>query len=113
MSFRLIYTRRNSFVTIQSQQHLPPANQHYFVISPVGRSSVFSLGGTYSSHQQPRARINGGSSYLPTNAQDIHFHGSEVRNSVMLATGSRPVNLSNTVSGGGSYDQLMQQYQHF
>ncbi|KAJ0575557.1 hypothetical protein HanPSC8_Chr05g0191411 [Helianthus annuus] len=102
MSFRLIYTRRNSFVTIQSQQHLP-----------VGRSSVFSLGGTYSSHQQPRARINGGSSYLPANAQDIHFHGSEVRNSGMLATGSRPVNLSNTVSGGGSYDQLMQQYQHF
>lgn len=31
----------------------------------------------------------------------------------MLASGSTPVNLSNTVSGGGSYDQLMQQYQHF
>jgi CCR4-NOT transcription complex subunit 2 len=30
----------------------------------------------------------------------------------MLPTGSRPVTLSNTVSGG-SYDQLMQQYQHF
>ncbi|MFS7915377.1 hypothetical protein Hanom_Chr02g00164601 [Helianthus anomalus] len=71
--------------------------------------------------------MNGGSSYLPANVQDIHFHGSErlfflvcflfyflyVRNSGMLATGSRPVNLSNTVIGGGSFDQLMQQYQHF
>ncbi|MFS7927374.1 putative CCR4-NOT complex subunit/5 domain superfamily protein [Helianthus anomalus] len=97
--------RDNTVSMMQSQQHLP-----------VGRSNVFSLGGAYSSHQQQQhAPINGGASYLPTNTQDLHFHSSEARNSGMLATGSRPVNLSNTVSGGGggSYDQLMQQYQHF
>lgn len=37
----------------------------------------------------------------------------QARNSGMLATGSRPASLSNTGSGGASYDQLMQQYQHF
>ncbi|XP_076953291.1 putative NOT transcription complex subunit VIP2 isoform X1 [Bidens hawaiensis] len=100
--------RDNSVSMMQSQQHLP-------VGPTVGRSSVFNLGGAYSSHQQQQhAPINGGGSYIPANTQDLHFHGSEVaRNSGMLATGSRPVNLSNTVSGGGSYDHLMQQYQHF
>lgn len=47
----------------------------------VGRSAVFSLGGgAYSSHQQQQqhAPISGGGSYLPANAQDLHFHGSEV-----------------------------------
>ncbi|KAI7738295.1 hypothetical protein M8C21_024392 [Ambrosia artemisiifolia] len=96
--------RDNAVSMMQSQQHLP-----------VGRSNVFSLGGAYSSHQQQQqhAPINGAGSYLPPNTQDLHFLGSEARNSGMLPTGSRPVNLSNTVSGGGSYDQLMQQYQHF
>lgn len=95
--------RDNVVSVMQSQQHLP-----------VGRSAVFSLGGGYSSHQQQQhAPINGGGSYIPANTQDLHFHGSEARNSGMLATGSRPVNLSNSVSGGGTYDQLMQQYQHF
>ncbi|KAK1430589.1 hypothetical protein QVD17_13445 [Tagetes erecta] len=94
--------RDNAVSMMQSQQHLP-----------VGRSSAFSLGGTCSSHQQQHAPVNVGGSYLPANTQDLHFHGSEARNSGMLASGSRPVNLSNTVSGGGSYDQLMQQYQHF
>ncbi|KAK9059279.1 hypothetical protein SSX86_021898 [Deinandra increscens subsp. villosa] len=89
---------------MQSQQHLP-----------VGRSTVFSLGGAYSSHQQQQqhAPITGGGSFNPANTQDLHFHGSEARNSGMLPTGSRPVNLSNTASSGGSYDHLMQQYQHF
>lgn len=95
--------RDNVVSGMQSQQHLP-----------VGRSSVFSLGSAYASHQQQQhAPINVGASYLPPNSQDLHFHGSEARNSGMLATGSRPVNMSNTVSGGGTYDQLMQQYQHF
>ncbi|XP_071685920.1 probable NOT transcription complex subunit VIP2 isoform X2 [Rutidosis leptorrhynchoides] len=97
--------RDNAVSVMQSQQHLP-----------VGRSNVFSLGGGgYSSHQQQQqhAPINNGASYLSTNTQDLHFHGSEARNSGMLATGSRPVNLSNTVPGGSSYDQLLQQYQHF
>ncbi|CAH1453679.1 unnamed protein product [Lactuca virosa] len=93
--------RDNVVSMMQSQQHLP-----------VGRSGGFSLGGAYSSHQQQQhAPINGGGggpSYLPANTQDLHFHGSEARNSGMLPTGSRPVSVS-----GGSYDQLMQQYQHF
>lgn len=96
---------RDSVVSMMQSQHLP-----------VGRSGGFSLGGAYSSHQQQQhaPSINGGGpSYLPANNLDHHFHGSEARNTGMLATGLRPMNLSNAVSGGGSYDQLIQQYQHF
>ncbi|KAK3027551.1 hypothetical protein RJ639_042320 [Escallonia herrerae] len=103
---------------------------------PVGRSSGFSLGGAYSSHhqqqQQSAPSVNGGgASFLSANNQDI-FHGSEVlalialmilpkcsscliqaRSAGLSASGSRPVNFPNAASGVGSYDQLIQQYQHF
>lgn len=85
---------------------------------PVGRSSGFSLGGAYSSHHQQQQQhaqsVNGGGlSFLPANNQDLHFNGSEVRTAGLVASGSRPTNLSNSMSGVGSYDQLIQQYQHF
>ncbi|KAK2989046.1 hypothetical protein RJ640_018835 [Escallonia rubra] len=94
---------------------------------PVGRSSGFSLGGAYSSHHQQQQQnapsVNGGgASFLSTNNQDI-FHGSEfypsvvrliqARSAGLSASGSRPVNFPNAASGVGSYDQLIQQYQHF
>ncbi|KAM7491347.1 hypothetical protein LguiA_034268 [Lonicera macranthoides] len=92
-------------VSMMQSQHLP-----------VGRSAGFSLGGAYTSHhQQPHApSVNGGGhSFLPANNQDLHFHGSEGRSSGLPSSGSRPINLPNAVSGAGSYDQLMQQYQQF
>ncbi|KAK3001971.1 hypothetical protein RJ639_020501 [Escallonia herrerae] len=95
-----------SGASVMQSQHLP-----------VGRSSGFSLGGAYSSHhqqqQQSAPSVNGGgASFLSANNQDI-FHGSEARSAGLSASGSRPVNFPNAASGVGSYDQLIQQYQHF
>ncbi|KAJ4952395.1 hypothetical protein NE237_029227 [Protea cynaroides] len=100
-------------------------SQHF----PMGRSSGFSLGGSYSSHrqhQQQQASSVGGSgvSFGATNNQDLlHMHGSDlfpsshanyhpqVQNNGPPNIGLRPVNSPNSVSGMGSYDQLIQQYQ--
>ncbi|KAF8396678.1 hypothetical protein HHK36_018303 [Tetracentron sinense] len=103
--------------------------QHF----PMGRSAGFSLGGgTYSSHrpqqqqQQQHAPSVGSSgiSFLPTTSQDLlHLHGSDlfpsshatyhsqVQTSGPPSIGLRPLNSPNSVSGMGSYDQLIQQYQ--
>lgn len=85
---------------------------------PVGRSSGFNIGGSYPSHHQQQQQhaqsvTGGGLSFLPANNQDIQFNSSEVRSSGLPASGSRPANLSNAISGVGSYDQLIQQYEHF
>jgi CCR4-NOT transcription complex subunit 2 len=99
-------------VSMMQSQHLP-----------VGRTGGFSLGGGgYSSHHQQQQQqqqqhspsVNGaGLSFLPSNNQDLHFHASEGRSSVVPSSGSRAINLQNSVSGAGSYDQLVQQYQQF
>ncbi|KAF7805523.1 putative NOT transcription complex subunit VIP2 isoform X1 [Senna tora] len=99
-------------------------SQHF----SMGRSSGFSLGGTYSSHrpqqQQQHAPTvsSGGVSFSSVNNQDLlHLHGSDIfpsSHSTYLSQtsgppgiGLRPLNSPNTVSGMGSYDQLIQQYQ--
>ncbi|KAJ4972286.1 hypothetical protein NE237_005385 [Protea cynaroides] len=58
----------------------------------MGRSSGFNLGGTYSSHRQQQQQ-----------------HVPSVQNNG--PPGLRPVNPPNSVSGMGSYDQLIQKYQ--
>ncbi|XP_059660678.1 probable NOT transcription complex subunit VIP2 [Cornus florida] len=95
---------------------------------PMGRSSGFNFGGTYSSHrpqqqQQHVQSVSGsGLSFSNVNNQDLlHLHGSDIfpsshstyhsQNSGPPGIGLRPLNSQNTVSGMGSYDQLMQQYQ--
>ncbi|XP_057978877.1 probable NOT transcription complex subunit VIP2 isoform X2 [Malania oleifera] len=99
-------------------------SQHF----SMGRSAGFNLGGTFSSHrpqqqqQHPPAVSNSGVSYSPVNNQDLlHLHGSDMFPSSHSAyhsqtggppgLGLRPLNSPNTVSGIGSYDQLIQQYQ--
>ncbi|KAL5579762.1 hypothetical protein UlMin_015707 [Ulmus minor] len=97
-------------------------SQHF----SMGRSSGFNLGGTYSSHrpqqqqQQQHAPSvsSSGVSFTPGNNQDLfHLHGSDMfpsshstyhsQTSGPPGIGLRPSN----VSGMGSYDQLIQQYQ--
>ncbi|XP_043695044.1 probable NOT transcription complex subunit VIP2 isoform X2 [Telopea speciosissima] len=102
-------------------------SQHY----PIGRSAGFSFGGTYSSHrpqqqQQHAPSVSGsGVSFTTANSQDmIHLHNSDhwvpsshaayhsqVQASGQPGIGLRPLNSPNSVSGIGSYDQLIQQYQ--
>ncbi|KAJ4955815.1 hypothetical protein NE237_012598 [Protea cynaroides] len=98
-------------------------SQHF----PMGRSSGFNLGGTYSSHrqqQQQHAPSVGGSGvpFGSANSQDLlHMHGSDIFPSSHASyhsqvqnngpPGLRPVTTPNSVSGLGSYDQLIQQYQ--
>ncbi|KAL5982785.1 putative NOT transcription complex subunit vip2 [Asimina triloba] len=101
-------------------------SQHY----PMGRST-YSLGGTYASHRQQQQQQHapsvsgGGLSFTPGNSQDLlHLHGSDlfqsshgayhsqVQTSGPPSIGLRPLNSPNQVSGIGTYDQLMQQYQH-
>ncbi|XP_075634901.1 putative NOT transcription complex subunit VIP2 isoform X2 [Castanea sativa] len=101
-------------------------SQHF----PMGRSAGFNLGGTYSSHrpqqqqQQQHAPSvsSSGVSFSPLNNQDLlHLHGSDMfpsshstyhsQTSGPPGIGLRPLNSPNTVSGMGSYDQLIQQYQ--
>ncbi|XP_050371361.1 probable NOT transcription complex subunit VIP2 [Argentina anserina] len=98
-------------------------SQHF----SMGRSAGFNLGGTYSSHrpqqQQQHAPSvsSSGVSFSQVNNQDLlHLHGSEIfpshstyhsQTSGPPGIGLRPLNSANTVSGMGSYDQLIQQYQ--
>ncbi|PKI61971.1 probable NOT transcription complex subunit VIP2 isoform X1 [Punica granatum] len=95
----------------------------------MGRSVGFNLGGTYASHrpqqqqQQHASSVSSnGVSYSSVNNQDLlHFHGSDLfpssqstyhsQSSGPPGLGLRPLNSPNTVSGMGSYDQLIQQYQ--
>ncbi|KAK9055403.1 hypothetical protein SSX86_026486 [Deinandra increscens subsp. villosa] len=90
----------------------------------MGRSSGFNLGGTFSSHQQqPHVpSISSGVSLSSVNNQDLlHLHGSDMfqgshssyhsQGGGSSSVGLRPLNSPNTVSGVGSYDHLMQQYQ--
>ncbi|WJX69534.1 putative NOT transcription complex subunit vip2 [Trifolium repens] len=98
-------------------------SQHF----SMGRSTGFNLGGSYSSHraqqQQQHAPSvsNSGVSFSSVNNQDLHLHGSDIfpssnstyhsQTSGPPGIGLRPLNSPNTVSGSGSYDQLIQQYQ--
>ncbi|XP_057449097.1 probable NOT transcription complex subunit VIP2 isoform X2 [Lotus japonicus] len=101
-------------------------SQHF----SMGRSAGFSLGGAYSSHraqqqQQHTPSISSGNvsfSSVNNNNQDLlHLHGSDIFPSSHSAyhsqtsgppgIGLRPLNSPNTVSGMGSYDHLIQQYQ--
>ncbi|GAV71406.1 NOT2_3_5 domain-containing protein [Cephalotus follicularis] len=99
-------------------------SQHY----SMGRSAGFNLGGTYPSHrpqqQQQHAPSvsSSGVSFSSVNNQDLlHLHGSEIfpsshstyhsQASGPPSIGLRPLNSPNSVSGIGSYDQLIQQYQ--
>ncbi|XP_057509394.1 probable NOT transcription complex subunit VIP2 isoform X2 [Actinidia eriantha] len=98
-------------------------SQHF----SMGRSAGFNLGGTYSLHrpqQQQHAPSvsSSGVSFSAVNNQDLlHLHGSDMfqsphssyhsQTSGPPGMGLRPMNSPNTVSGMGSYDQLMQQYQ--
>ncbi|KAF8379437.1 hypothetical protein HHK36_028872 [Tetracentron sinense] len=101
-------------------------SQHF----PMGRSAGFSLGGIYSSQRQQQQQqhapsvSSGGVSFAPANNQDLlRVHGSElfpssnasyhsqVQSSGPPNTGLRPVNSPNSVSGTGTYDHLIQQYQ--
>ncbi|KAL6203157.1 hypothetical protein ACLB2K_026860 [Fragaria x ananassa] len=99
-------------------------SQHF----SMGRSAGFNLGGTYSSHrpeqQQQHAPSvsSSGVSFSQVNNQDLlHLHGSDIfpsshstyhsQTSGPPGIGLRPLNSANAVSGMGSYDQLIQQYQ--
>lgn len=99
-------------------------SQHF----SMGRSAGFNLGATYSSHrpqqQQQHAPSvsSSGVSFTPGNNQDLlHVHGSDMfpsshssyhsQTSGPPGIGLRPLNSPSTVSGMGSYDQLIQQYQ--
>ncbi|XP_060174509.1 probable NOT transcription complex subunit VIP2 [Lycium barbarum] len=95
----------------------------------MGRSGGFNLGGTYSSlrsqqqqQQHASSGSNSGLSFSNVNNQDpLHLHGSDVfpsshssyhqQSGGSPGIGLRPLNSPSTVSGIGSYDQLIQQYQ--
>ncbi|CAL5349282.1 unnamed protein product [Camellia sinensis] len=88
-------------------------SQHF----SMGRSAGFNLGGSYSLHcpqqQQQHARSvsSSGISFSAVSNQDLlHLHGSDMT-SGPPGIELRPLNSPNTVSGMGSYDQLIQQYQ--
>uniref|UniRef100_A0A6N2M7Q3 NOT2/NOT3/NOT5 C-terminal domain-containing protein n=1 Tax=Salix viminalis TaxID=40686 RepID=A0A6N2M7Q3_SALVM len=96
-------------------------SQHF----SIGRSAGFNLGEAYSSYrpqqqQQHAPTVSSGVSFASVNNQDLH--GSELFQSSHSAyhpqtsgppgIGLRPLNSPNTVSNVGSYDQLIQQYQH-
>ncbi|KAG4955642.1 hypothetical protein JHK85_042022 [Glycine max] len=99
-------------------------SQHF----SMGRSAGFSLGGSYPSHrtqqQQQHAPSvsSNGVSFSSVNNQDLlHLHGTDIfpsshstyhsQTSGPPGIGLRPLTSPNTVSGMGSYDQLIQQYQ--
>ncbi|CAL5415792.1 unnamed protein product [Camellia sinensis] len=99
-------------------------SQHF----SMGRSAGLNLGGSYSLHcpqqQQQHARSvsSSGISFSAVNNQDLlHLHGSDMfqlshSNYHSQTSGPpgielRPLNSPNTVSGMGSYDQLIHQYQ--
>ncbi|KAK9280552.1 hypothetical protein L1049_014245 [Liquidambar formosana] len=99
-------------------------SQHF----SMGRSAGFNLGGTFPSHRPQQQQqhspsvSSSGVSFSPVNNQDLlHMHGSDIfspshsnyhsQTSGPPGIGLRPLNSPNTVSGMGSYDQLIQQYQ--
>lgn len=91
----------------------------------MGRSSGFNLGATYSSHRPqqhtPSASGSGGPFSNVNNQDLLHVHGSEMfpsshsnyhsQSSGPPGIGLRPLNSPSSVSGIGSYDQVLQQYQ--
>ncbi|CDP08978.1 unnamed protein product [Coffea canephora] len=93
----------------------------------MGRSAGFNLGAAYSSHRPQQQQhtpsvSSSGVSFSNLNNQDLlHLHGSDMfpsshpnyhqQTSGHPGIGLRPLNSQNTVSGIGSYDQLIQQYQ--
>ncbi|WJX50340.1 putative NOT transcription complex subunit vip2 [Trifolium repens] len=113
----------------QKEQHhdnAVPMMQSQHFSQQMGRSAGLSLGGTYSSHRtqpQHNPSVSSGSvSFSSVNNQDLlHQHGLDIFPSSHSAyhpqtsgppgIGSRPSSSPNTVSGMGSYDQLIQQYQ--
>ncbi|KAL5152228.1 putative NOT transcription complex subunit VIP2 [Glycine soja] len=103
-------------------------SQLYQDSKQMGRTTGFSLGGLYPSHrtqqQQQHAPSvsSNGVSFSSVNNQDLlHLHGTDIfpsshstyhsQTSGPPGIGLRPLNSPNTVSGMGSYDQLIQQYQ--
>uniref|UniRef100_A0A7N0RAL8 NOT2/NOT3/NOT5 C-terminal domain-containing protein n=1 Tax=Kalanchoe fedtschenkoi TaxID=63787 RepID=A0A7N0RAL8_KALFE len=95
-------------------------SQHF----AAGRSTGFNLGGNYSSHrpQHPSSGSGSGINFSQLNNQDLlHLHGSDMfpssqssfhaQSNGLSGIGLRPINSSNTVSGMGSYEHLIQQYQ--
>ncbi|KAK4788415.1 hypothetical protein SAY86_019734 [Trapa natans] len=99
--------------------------QQHFLL---GRSTGFNLGGSYTAHrpqqQQHAPSVSSSSvSFPPGNNQDfLHLHGSDMfapsnssyhsQTSGPLGVGFRPLNSPSTISGAGSYEQLIQQYQN-
>ncbi|KAL8115683.1 putative NOT transcription complex subunit VIP2 isoform X1 [Apium graveolens] len=92
----------------------------------MGRSAGFNLGGFSSHHQQQKQHAplasSSGVSFSNVNNQDLlHMHSSDLfpsshssfhsQTTGTPGIGLRPLNSPNSVSGMGSYDQLMQQYQ--
>ncbi|KAK6142204.1 hypothetical protein DH2020_000001 [Rehmannia glutinosa] len=94
----------------------------------MGRSAGFNLGAIYSSQrpqqQQPHtpSASGGGGPFSNVNNQDLlHLHGSEMfpsphssfhsQSSGPPGIGLRPLNTPSSLSGIGSYDQVLQQYQ--
>ncbi|OVA03566.1 NOT2/NOT3/NOT5 [Macleaya cordata] len=98
-------------------------SQHF----PMGRSAGFGFTGSYPSQrtqqqQQHSPSVSGGGlSFTPANNQDLHLHGSDLfpsshasyhsQTSGPPSIGLRQLNSSNSLSGMGSYDQLIQHYQ--
>lgn len=100
---------------------------------PMSRSAGFALGGSYASHRQPQQQQQqqqqGPSGLSTTNAVAafsgnspdlLHLHGSDLFPShgvsasyhSQVVPGLRSAGLNNTATSLGSYDQLIQQYQH-
>lgn len=116
----------------KEQQHenaiamMPPS--HF----PMSRTAGFALGSSYTSHRQQQQQQQQGPSGLSTsnavatfssgNSADLlHLHGSDLFPSShgvsasyhsQVAPGLRSAGLNNTATSLGSYDQLIQQYQH-
>lgn len=116
----------------KEQQHenaiamMPPS--HF----PMSRSAGFALGSSYTSHRQQQQQQQQGPSGLSTsnavatfssgNSADLlHLHGSDLFPSShgvsasyhsQVVPGLRSAGLNNTATSLGSYDQLIQQYQH-
>uniref|UniRef100_M1CZ16 CCR4-NOT transcription complex subunit n=1 Tax=Solanum tuberosum TaxID=4113 RepID=M1CZ16_SOLTU len=83
-------------ISMMQQQHFSPHDTApYLSLSKaqMGRSGGFNLGGTYSSLRSQQQQQHASSSGGPP------------------GIGLRPLNSPSTVSGIGSYDQLIQQYQ--
>lgn len=116
----------------KEQQHenaiamMPPS--HF----PMSRSAGFALGSSYTSHRQQQQQQQQGPSGLSTsnavatfssgNSADLlHLHGSDLFPSShgvsasyhsQVVPGLRSAGLNNTATSLGSYDQLIQHYQH-